>query len=356
MPAAKSDGGELYGIQMLRALAALAVVTHHALEESNGAAGRFSPDWLTTSSASGVDIFFVISGFIMLHVTFRPKRLPMNAGTFLFRRATRIYPFYWFCCFLVLLLAFLGGLYKSRNWGTDDAIRSLFLVPSSTTLIGVSWTLVYEIYFYLVFAATLPLRSMKISVLATSAAIICFALAGHTLMQGALRSFLLNPIPLEFCMGLFLAWAFAINQEQGKRWPAGLAASCVGLLLLMIAPLFIAHSTTNGLPGFSRVAAWGLPALLVVSGFLPVMQPQSAFTQFAVLMGNASYALYLTHSFVMPAYASILKKTPVGSYNQIFIVPVIVGLCIVVGLAAHLAVERPLIDKIRRSPDRSHSI
>lgn len=90
----QSDHVELYGIQMLRAIAALAVVVHHTLEESGGAIGKFSPDWLTTSGASGVDIFFVISGFIMFHVTFRDRRGPPTPGTFLFRRATRIYPFY----------------------------------------------------------------------------------------------------------------------------------------------------------------------------------------------------------------------------------------------------------------------
>jgi peptidoglycan/LPS O-acetylase OafA/YrhL len=73
-----SDKDELFGTQMLRGLAALAVVTHHTLEQSNGASHPFSPDWLTTSGASGADIFFVISDFIMLFVSFQQSG-PANA-------------------------------------------------------------------------------------------------------------------------------------------------------------------------------------------------------------------------------------------------------------------------------------
>jgi exopolysaccharide production protein ExoZ len=171
---------ELYGIQILRAVAAIAVVLHHALEQSNGASGRFSPDWLTTAGAAGVDIFFVISGFIMLHVSFLPRRPVPSAGTFLFRRATRIYPLYWLCCIAILLISAAGFL-SSHRYSVSKIISSMLLLPGET-IIGVSWTLVYEMYFYFVFASTLWLRSLFATMLTTTVVII-MVLSTASMMQ-----------------------------------------------------------------------------------------------------------------------------------------------------------------------------
>ena len=92
---------ELVGIQMLRGIAASLVVFHHSLEESLASAvPPTSPDWLTTFGASGVDIFFVISGFIMVYTSFPLRRPPVRPINFVVKRASRIYPFYWFCVFV----------------------------------------------------------------------------------------------------------------------------------------------------------------------------------------------------------------------------------------------------------------
>ena len=291
---------------MLRALAALAVVVHHSLEMSNGAVGRFSPDWLTTSGASGVDIFFVISGFIMLHVSFQPHRAPPTPAGFLFRRATRIYPLYWLCC-LAMLAAASAGFLRGQSWTAADAAKSLLLLPDDHLLINVSWTLVYELYFYLVFATVLIARSMAVAVIGTILAIACFWFVSDGLPGHALRSFLADPIPLEFCMGLCLAWAYSRLGETVKRPATRWALALIGLGAMAAAPLFIAHPDTSGLPGLPRVLAWGLPAVLVMVACLPIGPPRNPTTRFAVLLGDASYALYLTHVFVMIGYGWVLE-------------------------------------------------
>lgn len=170
---------ELYGIQLLRGLAATAVVVHHALEQSNGAIGRFSPDWLTTVGAAGVDIFFVISGFVMFYVSFGPGRSPPTAGDFLFRRATRIYPFYWLCCIAMLIISAMGFL-ASHRYDANTILTSLALLPGRK-IIGVSWTLVFEIYFYLIFAAMLPWRSPRVAILGTGGTLLFFGRSGPCL-------------------------------------------------------------------------------------------------------------------------------------------------------------------------------
>lgn len=350
MSQGRADNSELYGIQILRAVAALAVVAHHILEHSNAALGRFSPDWLTTSGAAGVDIFFVISGFIMFHVSFGGGRTPPKPGDFLFRRATRIYPFYWVCCLAILLIKAMGFL-NSHHYGASAIISSFLLTPGDK-LIVVSWTLVFEIYFYLLFAATLWLRSAQASLIGTSAAIFILYLASPLIPAGDWAELFSNPIAIEFCLGLGLAYIFSKYMQHGQDWPVPTTVAMFGFALLIAAPLFVAHPDTNGLQGFSRFVAWGIPSVLVVAGFLRSAPPKTALKRFMVLLGNASYALYLTHIFVMIGYGRILKIGAISRMHQLPLTLVFVTIAVAVGLAAHLLVEKPMLALIRRLSHR----
>jgi exopolysaccharide production protein ExoZ len=331
----------LYGVQMLRATAALAVVIHHALENSNGSPGRFSPDWLTTAGACGVDLFFVVSGFIMIYVSFAHSR-PLDARSFLFRRATRIYPTYWVCCLITLVISGAGFL-SSHSWSFVDVLASLLLLPTDHQLISVAWTLVYEIYFYAIFAATLPLKSIGFTATAATASIVGFFLMSHALPVGRLQAFLANPIPLEFCMGLWLGFGFVARGTRSAAWPVPIACGLVGICLLVAAPLFVPHQNTSGLSGLLRVLAWGIPAVLVLASFLGLGPPKSAAGRLLVLLGDASYALYLTHVFVMIGYGRLIKTSAIGGWDQIYVVPCVVALSAAVAALFYLRVERPTV-------------
>jgi exopolysaccharide production protein ExoZ len=338
---------EQYGVQMLRAVAALAVVFHHSLEESNGAATAFSPDWLTTFGASGVDIFFVISGFIMLYTSFPTARPPISPGSFLFRRATRIYPFYWVCCLGMLGIVFIGFLRHHRLTSPEIAL-SLALLPSPHLIVTVSWTLIYEVYFYLIFAITLVFRSALASAGVTTAVIAILWLVGRMLDAGVIQAFLTDPIPFEFVAGLWLAIAFTREAVARRRWVVSYAWAILGFGLLALAPVYVSHATTAGLAGWPRVLAWGLPSTLIVAAFLSIAPPRNAFQRLLVFLGDASYALYLTHVFVMIGYALILKIKSISQAPQIVIVFMIFLLAVAVGVAAHLIVEKPLSRTVRR--------
>lgn len=350
----RSDRSALPGIQILRGLAALGVVCHHTLEESNGAVGRFSPNWLTTSGASGVDLFFVISGFIMMYVSFRADRGPPTPISFLFRRATRIYPFYWLCS-LAMLLIWQMGFMKNLASGPQVLLSSLLLLPGPK-LIGISWTLVYEVYFYLIFGAMLWFRSARIAIIGTTAAIVVFGALSALMPSSELSKFLASPLPFEFCFGIGIGYVFLTRSKQGLRWPVSLPVAILGFAMLAVAPVFVPHSGTAGLPADIRVVVWGIPATLVVAGILNIGVTKSAISRFAVLLGDASYALYLTHVFVMIGYGRLIKIPAFSLLPQQLIVVIIVVLAVAIGIATHLFVEKPMLKLIRHlsAPPPAH--
>jgi peptidoglycan/LPS O-acetylase OafA/YrhL len=341
---------ELYGIQMLRALAALAVVTHHSLEQSNAAAGRFSPDWLTTFGAAGVDVFFVISGFIMLYVSFPAGDPPITSRSFLFGRTTRIFPLYWLCCLGIIVIS-MAGFLQHHHWTGNDLVKSFFLFPSENPVVHVSWTLVYEMYFYFIFAAVLMFRSANLAALGAAAVIFGVWFGNGLVPLKSIRGFLADPIPMEFCMGLLLALAFSVWKLRTKPWPISISVSLIGLGFLLAASYFLGDGNTSGLGGARRVLAWGLPATLVVAAFLQVRPPQNRLGRALVLVGDASYSLYLTHVFVMLGYGYLLNGQ-LARYNQAFVVLVVVTISLGTALLVHLLVERP-IDRLIRPRRRS---
>jgi exopolysaccharide production protein ExoZ len=333
----------LEGIQILRAIAALLVVLHHTLEESLAAVvSPKSPDWLTTFGAAGVDIFFVISGFIMFYVGFPAGKSASTPASFLLKRITRVYPFYWFCVALVLGLRSLG-LFHSLQLDADVLVRSIFLLPSQYLIVGVAWTLVYEMYFYLIFAVTLKFCRPLTSLFGTSVAIlILYALADFA-PDAALRVLLGNAITAEFCFGLVLAYLF----RQWPRLPSAAPLLWIpGFTLLAIASLVVPHANTNGLPSPARVLAWGVPAFLIVLSFLSVKPNNAPLQRLMVLLGDASYAIYLTHPFIMVAYARLLKGG-LAHLPQWPVIPFVVLLSASLGLLAHVFVERRLIASAR---------
>jgi exopolysaccharide production protein ExoZ len=131
------DKIELFGIQIMRGNAASLVVLHHSLEESLASPiPPQSPDWLTTVGASGVDIFFVISGFIILHTSFPSDKPSLSPMEFVKRRLSRIYPFYWFCLIVTLSL-WSAGLYRKLDPTLWTVVRAFLLLPTDYPIIGV---------------------------------------------------------------------------------------------------------------------------------------------------------------------------------------------------------------------------
>jgi exopolysaccharide production protein ExoZ len=308
--------GRLQSIQVLRFVAAALVVWCHA---SGNLAGGI-----------GVDIFFVISGFIIAGVA-----EGRSAGDFLRDRLTRILPIYWICSLPWWFVAAHAGLID-----TPRVLASITLWPVYDDIVRpflkVGWTLSFELLFYAGIALTLLGRRM-VPLLGVA---YLLALSAAFATHAPIFRFVGNPIILEFAFGLLL------HRLRWRSAASGIAALVVGLGAVA---WFAYHGTGNlDSPGAvfdlsrpDRAILWGVPAALIVSGALRLEQAvtPAGLWRPLIYLGDASYSIYLTHLLML----EFLK--PVMPW------PAAMMTVIMLGAATHRYVEAPLLKRLRsRSP------
>jgi peptidoglycan/LPS O-acetylase OafA/YrhL len=345
---------KLLHVQWLRGLAALSVAALHAQHDAAGLAERLGAGFAPYDRvpwAAGVDAFFVISGFIMVHASRRFFEAPGAAGTFLARRAARIVPLYWAVTSLYLGVAFLAsGLVNSAVLEPWPVAASYLFIPfarpdgSAQPVYSLGWTLNYEMFFYALFALTLawPLRKAVPGLAALMAGLV---LLGQLLPLPQPFGFWTDPIILEFVFGLALGLIRAEGIRLSGPVRAALVAAGLALLAMNLVP-------PDGPAGLARPLGWGLPvALLVAAAALGGDRPGPAprILQLGAALGDASYALYLIHPFVIRALSELAARTDlgamVGPWGYIFLA--LAG-SVLVALAVHRWFERPLTELARR--------
>jgi exopolysaccharide production protein ExoZ len=363
----KSETRKLPAVQVLRGIAAAIVVFHHAGGVIPAEAAQRS--WIlrnhvTLIGAAGVDIFFVISGFIMFythgHVGGRRE-----AGSFLWKRALRIYPLYWLWTSVLILIAASHLVAVNHIHGIGFFVCSYLLIPvfngfNFHPFLDQGWTLSFEMLFYLVFAAGiwLNLQRSLLSFLAGSLAAVL--VLSHFLPAGSgVRYLFSNTLVVEFLFGVGLAKVLQTTERASRRishsWlPVGLAV--LGSVLLL-STLFLPVASEDLIQSPWRFAFWGLPSTLIVSCF--VFWNQGATSSALVFMGDASYSTYLVHTFIL---GGILRfVTPLIGATQFLPADVeLVGVAvftIALTLPAYRWIERPLISLLRlaASPGRSRA-
>jgi len=325
--------GEVRSIQYLRGFAAFGVLAFHAAERAG---------WSFGVGAAGVDVFFVISGFIMWVVTCRKTPSP---GDFLVRRIQRIVPLYWGLTLGVAAAAMLvPAAFPAMSPTAGHVLKSLLFVPYRDAggyiapLIVPGWTLNYEMFFYLLFAAGLlaPGRIRPFVVTAALAALVALRPLGDT--QNALWSTYTNPLLLEFGAGIWL----------GKAWSQGrLPGRALGWTLIVAG---LAGFTAVTLAGIDvepvRVLVWGLPALALVAGAVSLEQagPLAHWWPLRAL-GDASYSVYLIHGLAISAEARILRMVGLEAPVPVFLGSIAAGVAL--GLLAYQLFEKPLMRLFR---------
>jgi exopolysaccharide production protein ExoZ len=328
----------LLSIQALRALAALAVVAYHALQWDRGGfdVGR-----------AGVDVFFVISGVIMWHVTSGRDVAP---GAFVWRRFTRVAPLYWLATLGVLAVALVWPAFLPEvRPGWRHLALSLAFIPHLDPrglpfpTLPPGWTLDYEAMFYGIFALALagPRAWRGRLVVGALIAVTAFGL----LLPEPFYYMGANPMLLQFAAGVCLAIAIE-NGLAPRRWVAA------AMILAALAWWTVVQA--GGLfTELWRPLLWGVPAVLTVAGALGLESSPGALgapawaTRAALVLGDASYAIYILH---LPATALVAHTLGYGR-PWLFLAAAMLA-SIAAGLAGRAWVEKPLLARLRAAPAR----
>jgi len=318
----------LHALQYLRAVAALAVVYSHTVIQVEN-----YEQYLLHAGSFGVDIFFVISGFIMIYIA-KPDDTP---AAFFVNRIRRVVPLYWFFTFLMAaILLTMPSVFKVTVFGWETFLKSLAFIPHWSVaydgyvwpIVAPGWSLIFEMYFYLVFAISLLIsQRFRVSFIALVITVI-FAIASLSANEdSAMVQFFNKSMVFEFIFGMLLAVAW----KRGLRLPST-TAWC--LLLFSICLLFLR------LP-VPRIFEFGIPSLLIVMACLFIHVKQY---NWFVLLGDASYALYLSHIFtlgLMRKYLPpLLGEGPMAAY---LFVALSVIVCTLISIYIHKYVDNWLL-------------
>jgi len=336
---------EFLSIQYLRGFAALSVLITHVLQwpldDLNIA--------LLKTGRLGVEVFFVISGFIMTMIAGDGAFQP---GRFLGRRALRIVPPYWAATFLVAALALaLPNQFRTTVPTIEGLIKSLLFIPSlhpKAPLLALGWTLDFEAFFYAVFASLFFLRS-GLRTLVLCALFAALVATGLNLRDPShVQDFYTSMSLIGFCAGTLVA------QFYRRGWlspdPDFRHALIGAMLALLAAFYFLPWNDIDHTP-LPLHLLMSITAVSIVLLGLQIevarLLPRSATLKY---LGDASYSLYLFHLFAIAAVWAVAKRLfdlqqPLA-YLGCAAAAIVAGIGF--ALVCHHIVERPFLKAGRR--------
>ncbi len=373
-----SQNKKLEGVQCLRAFAVMIVVFSHFSIIINDLAGISGPiNILTQNSPFAVDLFFFISGFIMVYTTKGniPSRI-VRFSDFAIKRIFRIFPVY-YICFIAFI--FFVVMYDNHNSIGDikfnDIIKSFLLIPLNPydkppfygySLIVPAWTITYEVYFYIIFSITILITSRYRTIVCSSILLIISILlqlwfnGGLTIdAQSAIISnrdnfstfvFASNPIIFDFIIGMFIA-EFFNSQYYGKICSA----------MNLLAPVFLCFGFTAFISMFRYGYGITHGAIGALFLFIAILHydfiGKISYPKSLIYIGNISYSIYISHVVtinIADRYSNALfVYTQSSGWRRYF---VIIAISITVAVIMHKLIERPsgaiarkLINKIKES-------
>ncbi len=341
-----AGGTSLEGLQMLRGIAALVVVLHHACSfvELPGIFNASILGGLFSAGHLGVDIFFVLSGFIIAYA--HPGgTAPGKIGPYLLRRMLRIYPLYWIAC--LILFPFYFYLYAAEGeavpWG--QMTTDFFLLPSEYhPIIGVAWTLRFEVMFYALYSAFLLRKTVGWLLWFLLALMILLVMAAGVKLPPA-ASQLLSPYVLEFFAGVLACQAFTRMplSRAGYGWLIATGISLISVIVAFELQLGRTYLMWNLMYG-----AASMPLVWGMAGFTWKRQGRfQPLWRLAALLGLYSYSIYLFHyTIIQQAFIHICM--PLSGDGHSALVPWMITLslslaAVICGILIGKYVELPLL-------------
>lgn len=294
----------------------------------------------------GVNLFFVLSGFIIFFAHGKDIGHVEKLGTYVWRRVTRVYPVYWvfLTVFIVAALSGFGHRTFRLTWGDLMSAYTLTQLISNPTLpLKVAWTLVFEISFYAMFAASIVNRWIGAAGFALWLTIIFIS----SFSFGSLEIGWTSMWNINFYYGALAYWLF---KRIDHRWGVHLLVTGIALLAVLIT----FHGGYSSIESQQAAPFWlmviGLPFCLILLGSA-LAERHYGFSppKILVMLGETSFATYLVHSAVISAMCQILHRHAAGILPPQLAFGTILLVAMLIGAAAHFLVERPILRVIKRS-------
>jgi len=334
-------------IQVYRGVAAVLVLLAHGDLIFNQ---NLNEDFLFkifTFGGSGVDFFFVLSGFILFYVHKSDIGHRSKLKSFLFKRFLRIYPIYWVVLTLKLSASFFSYDLDANQRKFFEIIKAFLLFPQdreilSSSFLGVSWTLSFEIFFYLIFSLLIafkPKFSLKIIIAWLLGTLAHFMEIFQIPEKSLLLNFIFDQHNLDFALGLIAAY-FLSKYKIGY----GMTFISIGAFLYTLSAINYYYAITK----ISPVIAFGIPSTLLVIGAVSLeLSKKVHVSSLLIYIGNASYSIYLMHGFAINNITKIVFKIYPQITENLFILNVF-GLIVAVialmfGCAVYSFIEKPLV-------------
>lgn len=336
------------GIQVLRAVAVLVVTICHAqfevsrIGELPAAVPAATLDGL---AGFGVQLFFVISGFVMVYSS--EPLFGTRRGLFIFleRRLVRIVPLYWIVTTIYLALTLLVEKFD-KGYPFSFVLASYMFVPAARPdgviepLVGQGWSLNYEMLFYFVFALTVC-NVRRVSVAMVTVVLVAAVATGQMVHQlPFVISVWTSPLLLYFIFGMWIGLAY--REGLSLTLVQGLGLIGIGCVLLFVEFYWAPENAVFG------IAVWAIPALIVAGASLPKPSLKGPFWSPVMVIGSASYALYLFHAIPIRTLFLLARWTGFDLERAtLAYVCAAVLISILLAIAIYYLVERPLLKTIR---------
>lgn len=328
---ARAARTELVSVQYLRAVAALGVVVWHA----QGQMGLATTQVLQ----AGIEVFFVISGYVMWLIL---DQRPVSPMVFLRKRVARVVPLYWLLTTLMVgLLVAAPQLLQSTRFDLAHVVASYLFIAWPNPVEGVGlkpvmipgWTLNYEMAFYALLAVALAFRARWRATIVIGM-LSLLALLSLVPMPPILH-FYASPFMADLALGVMLAIVMKRMPDAWLRW--GAPAVLIGGALLLVGAA-VMDAEAHG-----RLFLLGLPTTLLVGGIVAV-ERSGALPSLPVLkaLGDASYPLYMIHPVLLSAMAQLWRALGLTTLSPWLYVVAALMVTSIVGWLAHITLERPL--------------
>lgn len=345
-------------IQCLRGIAALMVVLVHvryALPGTPQAEGV--EGFILYPMAMGVDLFFIISGFLMVLTTRHFDGSIAYIWTFFSKRLARIWPVYAFTSLLAMMILFHGLNALKHPEIIRHFVEGLFFIPHDPVnnhmyfnmAVDVSWTLCFEMYFYLIFALSMLVGRFRYIAIAIWLSITLIAipiLMGNFSLNPALQpspingfryaNLALNPIIWDFVYGMLIAWMYIK--------PVKLPSAVIYVVMFSAILGMLVFWDDFDMGNFYGPFAWGAPLAVLFLGIAMLSKNGKInVPAWTIWLGGISYSLYLTHIYVFKLTDQALGAMHLDNHHMIVArIAVRPAVAILVAYAVYTFVENKL--------------